>query len=92
MYHVTGHRLAKIRMADDITFEDYNELIDSQYGITARQEHIRPWPFGRGYVSFDVQLAPCCLIANPEVSDPVDARELNKTWNGTKMSAFRRAR
>lgn len=49
-----------------------------------------PWPFGRGYISSEMKLVPCCMIANPEVCDLGDATNIVETWNGPKMKAFRK--
>ena len=64
-------------------------VIDEKYD-TAHPDQLCPWPFERGYVSSDMRFVPCCLIANPEVSDLGDARQLTQVWNGEKMAAFRR--
>jgi pyrroloquinoline quinone biosynthesis protein E len=49
-----------------------------------------PWPFERGYVSSDMRFVPCCMIANPDVVDLGDARDLAEAWNGRRMAAFRK--
>lgn len=49
-----------------------------------------PWPFERLYVSSDMQIVPCCMIANPDIYELGDARKLTEEWNGRKMVAFRR--
>jgi pyrroloquinoline quinone biosynthesis protein E len=64
-------------------------FIDEKYDATA-PETLCPWPFERGYISSDMQLVPCCMIANPEVIDLGDARNLVGAWNGPEMRAFRR--
>lgn len=75
-----GHRLGV-----EVTFWH----IFSKYG-TERSEALCPWPFERAYVSSDLRIVPCCMIANPEVVDLGDARDFTTAWNDRKMRAFRR--
>jgi len=65
-------------------------FIDEKYD-PAETTKLCPWPFERVYVSSDMRIVPCCMIANPEVVDLGDARTLREAWNGDRMAAFRRA-
>ncbi len=49
-----------------------------------------PWPFERAYISSDVKIVPCCMIANPDVLQLGDARSLSAEWNNERMMSFRR--
>ncbi|MBK8477036.1 MAG: radical SAM protein [Opitutaceae bacterium] len=64
--------------------------MDKKYEL-GNMNNLCPWPFSRGYVSADMRLVPCCMIANPEVIDLGDAADLNAVWNGPKMQGFRKA-
>lgn len=50
-----------------------------------------PWPFERAYISSDMRVVPCCMIANPEALELGDAREFQTVWNSQAMVDFRRA-
>ena len=65
-------------------------VIDEKYD-TDEPSHLCPWPFERTYVSSDLRIVPCCMIANPQIVDLGDARALDAMWNGPKLQAFRRA-
>jgi radical SAM protein with 4Fe4S-binding SPASM domain len=63
-------------------------IIDEKFN-TSSPNKLCPWPFQRAYISSDMRVVPCCMMANPEVMDLGDARELNKVWNDQKMVKFR---
>jgi len=63
--------------------------IDEKYEFGSKKK-LCPWPFERGFVSSEMRAVPCCMIANPEISDIGDATDFVKTWNGPKMKAFRK--
>jgi pyrroloquinoline quinone biosynthesis protein E len=67
--------------------EVYFWYLDSKYD----KDNICPWPFERAYVSSDMRIVPCCMIANPEVEDLGDAKEFSKAWNGDKYENFRQS-
>jgi MoaA/NifB/PqqE/SkfB family radical SAM enzyme len=50
-----------------------------------------PWVFDRPYVSSDMRVVPCAMIANPEILDLGDAHNLSETWNSSQYQAFRQA-
>ena len=64
--------------------------IDHKYDWD-KPEHLCPWPFHRPYISSDLRIVPCCMIANPETYDLGDARKLGEAWNGPKYQGFRQA-
>ena len=64
-------------------------FIDEKYDVDDPR-HLCQWPFERAYVSSDMRVVPCCMIANPEIVDLGDARDLAAAWNGARMAAFRR--
>lgn len=63
-------------------------FIDEKYDAVDPSK-LCPWPFERGYISSDMRLVPCCMMANPDVMDLGDATTLTETWNGRRMRAFR---
>lgn len=65
-------------------------FIDEKYD-TDEPAHLCPWPFERTYISSDMRIVPCCMIANPDLIDLGDARQLSEMWNGPPLQAFRRA-
>lgn len=69
----------------DVTFW----FIDEKYDTT-HPSKLCPWPFERAYISSDMRIVPCCMIANPDVSDLGDAHELDREWNGRAMKEFRK--
>jgi pyrroloquinoline quinone biosynthesis protein E len=64
--------------------------MDQKYE-TGDPARICPWPFARAYVSSDMRIVPCCIVANPDVSDLGNARQLAQEWNNEKMIEFRRS-
>ena len=70
----------------EVTFWDVTE----KYSVTSKQTLCR-WPWERTYVSSDMKLVPCCMIANPNVLELGDASDLSKTWNSEAYQDFRRA-
>lgn len=65
-------------------------FIDEKYN-TGDPSKLCPWPFERAYISSDMQIVPCCMIANPEILKLGAARRLSDEWNGKTMISFRRA-
>jgi len=49
-----------------------------------------PWPYERLYVSSDMRVVPCCIIANPAVADLGNAENLVAVWHGEAYETFRR--
>lgn len=64
--------------------------VDDRYETTS-PESLCPWPFGRLYVASDMRAVPCCVIANPDISDLGDAHDLTAVWHGEAMANFRKA-
>lgn len=50
-----------------------------------------PWPFERAYVSSDMRIVPCCMLANPDVSELGSAREFSAQWRAETYVKFRQA-
>ena len=87
---------------DAVSFDDARALMDlgaangikvGFWEIAAKysRERLCPWPFERLFVSSDMRLVPCCMIANPEVFDLGDGRELTEAWQGERYNEFRRS-
>ncbi|OVE81265.1 hypothetical protein BVY03_04245 [bacterium K02(2017)] len=70
----------------DVTFW----FIDDKYN-TSSKDKLCPWPFERAYVSSDMKIVPCCMIANPEISNLGDANNFSSEWNNKNMQEFRQA-
>lgn len=65
-------------------------VIDKKYDNTDVQ-NLCPWPFERVYITSDMRIVPCCMIANPMICDLGNAHELIIEWNNHKMKVFREA-
>lgn len=50
-----------------------------------------PWPFERGYVSSDMRIAPCCVVANPDIAELGDAHNFGQAWTSDTWRNFRQA-
>jgi pyrroloquinoline quinone biosynthesis protein E len=49
------------------------------------------WPFERAFVSSDLRIVPCCMIANPDVMELGEASSgFSKVWQSDVYSKFRR--
>ena len=62
--------------------------MDSKYSTDSRKT-LCPWPFERAYVSSDMRIVPCCMIATPDVEDLGGAVDFSEEWNGAKYQQFR---
>ncbi len=49
------------------------------------------WPFERAYVSSDMRIVPCCMVANPDVYEIGKAKDFTAEWNGPAYREFRKA-
>ncbi len=74
------------RLGLEVTFWN----VASKYS-TRNTETLCAWPFERAFVSSDLRIVPCCMIANPEVLDLGDARDFTNNWNSSAYQDFRRA-
>jgi len=55
-------------------------------------KNLCPWPFERAYISSDLRVVPCCIIANPDVSEVgVVGKDFTSVWKGETMMKFREA-
>ncbi len=64
--------------------------VNTKYSA-ASLDKLCPWPFERAYVSSDMRVVPCCMIANPEAADLGDARQFSEVWKGAVYQKFREA-
>lgn len=58
---------------------------------TASVQTLCPWPFERSFVSSDMRVCPCCMIANPDIFSLGQADAFPEVWHGPAYAAFRRA-
>ena len=56
---------------------------------TDKVENLCPWPFERSYISSDMRVSPCCVIANPDIVDFGSAVDFTATWKNEAMRQFR---
>lgn len=57
---------------------------------TDHVNHLCPWPFERAYISSDLRVVPCCIVANPDVSEVGVMRDgFSSVWKGETMRRFR---
>ena len=47
--------------------------------------------FSKPYVSSDMRVVPCCVIANPETYDLGSANNIKDIWNGDNLKTFRQS-
>ncbi|MBF0397165.1 MAG: radical SAM protein [Desulfobacterales bacterium] len=52
-------------------------------------QNLCPWPFERVYISSDLRVVPCCIIANPDVYNLGSAMSITETWNNKEYTKFR---
>jgi pyrroloquinoline quinone biosynthesis protein E len=64
--------------------------INSKYSASSPSK-LCPWPFERAYISSDMRVVPCCIIANPQVADLGDGRQFAQVWQGSNYREFRQA-
>ncbi len=81
-----GMRIAEI--GRELGVETTFWAIDDKYDLEDPKK-LCPWPFERAYISSDMRVVPCCMVANPEISDLGDARDFKAVWNGEAMRRFR---
>ncbi len=58
---------------------------------TKSPDTLCPWPFERAFISSDERVVPCCMIANPQVSDLGGAQNFSATWHSKTYEAFRQS-
>lgn len=68
----------------DLTFWNVSDKYE-----TSSIEKLCPWPFERSYVSSDLRISPCCMIANPDVSELGAATDFSSIWNSDAYREFR---
>lgn len=85
----TAHELVEKgrRLGVKVTFWN----ITSKYR-TDSPEKLCPWPFERAYLSSDMRVVPCCMIANPDSLDLGDATGgFSSVWFSDTYREFREA-
>lgn len=65
-------------------------FIDEKYS-TCDMKRLCPWPFERAFISSDMKIVPCCMVANPGIAQLGDARDFCRQWNGEKFRKFRQS-
>jgi len=63
-------------------------FIDEKF-VPGQADKLCPWPFSRAYVSSDMRVVPCCMVANPDAANFGDARSFSEVWNGPSLKNFR---
>jgi len=83
-----AHRLLEqgARLGVKVTFWN----ITSKYDWKSPKK-LCPWPFERAYVSSDMRIVPCCMIANPDVAELGNAGDFNAAWHSDVYENFRQA-
>jgi MoaA/NifB/PqqE/SkfB family radical SAM enzyme len=74
-----------IEKGNKLGVEVYFWYLDSKYN----ENNLCPWPFERAYVSSDMRIVPCCMVATPEVENLGNAENFSKDWNSDKYLKFR---
>lgn len=63
--------------------------IDQKYHWKS-EKNLCPWPFERLYISSDMRITPCCMVANPDVYQiGENAFDIKSTWHGEPYRKFR---
>lgn len=83
----TREKLARINESGEIEITFWN--LAEKYKTTPK-ENLCHWPFTRAFISADLRVVPCCMIANPEVADLGDAKEFENVWNSEMYQTFRK--
>jgi len=65
----------------------YFWYLDSKFD----NKNLCPWPFERAYVSSDMRIVPCCMVANPDAKDLGDANKFSEEWNADEYQKFRKS-
>lgn len=64
--------------------------ITSKFSFQTKQR-LCPWPFERAYISSDLKIVPCCMVANPSISDLGEAKDFKNQWFDGNFVEFRKA-
>jgi len=76
------------RLGEDCGIE-ITKWYQSERFSTRSKETMCPWVFHRPYITSDLRVVPCAIIANPDVLDFGDAKELENVWFGEGYRSFR---
>jgi MoaA/NifB/PqqE/SkfB family radical SAM enzyme len=77
-----------VRRGKELGVDVYFWYLDSKYSTNSKKT-LCPWPFERAYISSDMKIVPCCMVATPEVFDLGDAHNYSEEWNNKKYQNFR---
>jgi len=69
----------------EVTFWDGS----SKYALRGDTKNLCAWIFERAFISSDMRLVPCCVLADPGIADFGDARDFVKLWNSPVYQKFR---
>lgn len=73
------------RLGVEVTFWDGS----SKYALKGEKKDLCAWIFERAFLSSDMRLVPCCVLADPAIADFGDARDFVKLWNSPGYQSFR---
>jgi len=79
-------KLIKLSKAHDIDITLWEQ--GSRYS-TESKEKLCSWVFNRPYISSDLKVVPCCMIADPDVVNFGDSRDFSNVWNNKNYQNFR---
>jgi len=80
-------KLIKINEVGEIEITFWN--LSSKYSFNSI-ETLCPWPFSRSYIGADMKIAPCCMVANPDIYSLGSAKEYISNWNSDRYINFRK--
>jgi len=83
--------LRLINLGKKLGIDVYFWYLESKYGVGEKSK-LCPWPFERAYVSSDMRVVPCCMIANPDSYELGDASGgFESVWFSDTYKQFRKA-
>lgn len=77
-----------LALADGLNIEVTFWRAVSKFSYKSSKQ-VCPWPFERAFVSSDMRIVPCCMIATPEVADFGDANDFDHIWHSDTYKRFR---
>jgi len=97
------HEINQKLQSNGLTQEEKDEIIklSKRYDIditvweqankysTSDKKELCPWIFNRPYISSDLKIVPCCMIADPEVVNFGEMQNFKTLWNSEKYQDFR---
>jgi pyrroloquinoline quinone biosynthesis protein E len=70
----------------EVTFWDGS----AKYRLLGEKKELCSWLFERAFISSDMRLVPCCVVADPGIVDFGDADDFAYLWNSGVYRVFRR--